>query len=1042
MVVSFLFLPFFPFILVQQLFIVATWSRQLLPFEGAISTETAERIPVIGPVYIVLKLLLSGVIWLWTLIVRMVLFVIHPTDSRVGVVIAPWTSWKKNPFEKYFSDNVKADTRRLLGKHMVTSLSFFPSYKSYKLIINIVRIVLLVLFVVGFINLFIGYSYCRNGNKVTTLINFGVDEIYPNCVYDLSPIERLPGITIFWLCFLYSFPMNALDLILFIQWVYSEEAQEVSFKYHDYIANLSFNMKTGTIFHHFKNLLYKCGFKVIDADIYVPKSKEFWLLHRKPRPAVPVRGPHFVFMNRTDHHLDMYRILQHAPFYDCHGVFLLTTTIDKLVGQVYDMPYWYDGGWYVKHPEYGKSEFNFWDYSKKYLVIRYFHYTHTYMVTRTECKGNRSFVLIEYLHSSIDPRIVEDPLTVHQVIYERGNGTLLAYRMDNYSDDNSTTHSFSDAYFTQQCFTLDHKSFSEVLARSLRARDANKIVSVGEIERVLLQHKHQDSSYVSSLLALWLSKNWIPVGRFNPILKIKQAEVLNDVSYEPTGPIVSSGKAALKSTGIGAMLNVGKGPTDSLNSDLNFVDKRVIKTLNTKTPPQEYNAYQTEFLVFMGLSANGGVQLAPMDIYEVREHQNKPVQKSQQRREEIWGRHNAHINEWNSFMKHESYCCKINDARAISSAPPSLREGYSRFTYPLADYIKRRKFSWYAFGLNPIEVTERIYELASKSEFLTPTDYSRWDGRHSEWLARFELSVLLSSYPKQYHTDIIHWWKSHYTMRMRTKHGIVYENGFGRPSGSPDTSLFNTIDNAFLAYIAYRESGLSSGLAWSALGIYGGDDGLSADVDPDVYTNVAHQCGLSLKVDKIHSTGNVPFLGRIFVSPRTCKASIIDVKRCISKIHVTPDMSTENRVVFERKLSALKVTDPYTPLISCMLEYYKTKFPEAIEAISEDAYMARQCYLEGATYPQECSMDILRDAVADNLGLPTTEIILAEEKILKGGLGHLFNDVEEEIAIEAVTAERVHKVTTDFMLGRQICEELKEQIQFGNVERNTLSDSL
>jgi hypothetical protein len=168
-----------------------------------------------------------------------------------------------------------------------------------------------------------------------------------------------------------------------------------------------------------------------------------------------------------------------------------------------------------------------------------------------------------------------------------------------------------------------------------------------------------------------------------------------------------------------------------------------------------------------------------------------------------------------------------------------------------------------------------------------------------------------------YHEELSELFWANFKAPGYTKYGVTYNSGYSRASGAPDTSLGNTLDNALVAYLVLRETGLAPKEAWEQLGLYGGDDGLTPGDSIGVYTRVTKQLGLSIKSEVIKRSEPVPFLGRIFHGHWDMPTdSMCDVGRQLKKLHfTTAPSSVPDWVVLYRKAVGLKLTDSGTPVL-------------------------------------------------------------------------------------------------------------------------------
>lgn len=274
------------------------------------------------------------------------------------------------------------------------------------------------------------------------------------------------------------------------------------------------------------------------------------------------------------------------------------------------------------------------------------------------------------------------------------------------------------------------------------------------------------------------------------------------------------------------------------------------------------------------------------------------------------------------FMKRESYD-NVKDPRAISTINGSDKCEYSRYMYAFERVLK--SCDWYAFGHTPKEVGRRVVLMLSKASSATNTDFSRFDGHGSNVMRELERMVLMRSFRHKYHSEISELHKAQYGLIAYGRFGTQYFTGYSRASGSPETSLFNSLVNAFIAYFALRMSRVcgvynAPDEAWSKLGIYGGDDGLTADVDEKIYVNAAAKLGQELTIQTVpRGQLGVKFLARVyspyvwFGDENTC----CDVPRQLAKLHVTVvlDRKITPTMKLLEKVRSFSLTDYHTPII-------------------------------------------------------------------------------------------------------------------------------
>jgi hypothetical protein len=256
---------------------------------------------------------------------------------------------------------------------------------------------------------------------------------------------------------------------------------------------------------------------------------------------------------------------------------------------------------------------------------------------------------------------------------------------------------------------------------------------------------------------------------------------------------------------------------------------------------------------------------------------------------------------------------------------------YLRFTKAVSEALKKNT-SWYAFGLSPQDVADRVHEVVSRSVVITETDFSRFDGTIGFFLRMVELLVYKSVIHKDHHEELEQLFNETFFADFRTRWGCQYNNGTGRCSGSACTSCGNTVVNAAANYFVLRVSGLSEDAAWDGLGLYGGDDGLTAYPSPDTAEKVMAALNLKFKASVKMPNERVAFLGRYFIDPWTHNRSYHDITRAASKLHYSA--SNTNNASLEtmtwRKAVSIYVTDGNTPVIGDWARHVLKVIPNGV----------------------------------------------------------------------------------------------------------------
>jgi len=274
------------------------------------------------------------------------------------------------------------------------------------------------------------------------------------------------------------------------------------------------------------------------------------------------------------------------------------------------------------------------------------------------------------------------------------------------------------------------------------------------------------------------------------------------------------------------------------------------------------------------------------------------------------------------FGKKEAYG-NIKDPRAISVIDPVDKIEYSRYMYAFEKLLKVQP--WYAFSKTPKQIAQRVTQVLAQAHSGSNTDFSKFDGHGSNLMRQLERMLLIRSFHPSQHPALLQLHYSQFNLKAYATFDSKYETGFSRASGSPETSLFNTMVNAFVAFLARRLS-LRDGLfigpdeAFERLGIYGGDDGLTADIDTATYIKAAKLIGQRLTIEPIlRGKIGIKFLARCY-SPDVWfgdETNMCDVLRQAAKLHTCvglPNNVTPTMKLFE-KIRGFALTDLHTPII-------------------------------------------------------------------------------------------------------------------------------
>lgn len=366
-------------------------------------------------------------------------------------------------------------------------------------------------------------------------------------------------------------------------------------------------------------------------------------------------------------------------------------------------------------------------------------------------------------------------------------------------------------------------------------------------------------------------------------------------------------------------------PDKSANNEKAAVAGRIVNpALDAKAmtngPPSAYLLQLID--EFVGLLIPTPHEGVPVEVEEVFVRQDRPSQRALLNNADASLPHRTAV----TFLKQEPYQ-KTSDPRIITTYDAVDKREYGRYIYALSDFVQKQP--WYAFGKTPVEIATIVATICSACVTgVSASDLEKMDGHVSQLARDVERAVLLRYFQRKYHVDIVDRHNGQFNLRARTKSGFKYDLGVARGSGSQETSLFNTLLSKLIDYIKRRNADIPPVEAFQALGIFGGDDGLAAEIRPGLIggegdKKAAAMIGQRLTVDEyLLGESGVNFLSR-FYSDRVWQgdnASTCDLARMLGKLHVTPRIDGFTPVQkLAQKLMGLELSDQHTPVVAQIL---------------------------------------------------------------------------------------------------------------------------
>lgn len=305
--------------------------------------------------------------------------------------------------------------------------------------------------------------------------------------------------------------------------------------------------------------------------------------------------------------------------------------------------------------------------------------------------------------------------------------------------------------------------------------------------------------------------------------------------------------------------------------------------------------------------------LAVMSVDQVDARLHKPAQRARTRAAAL------EINEVSSepfpplsvkaFQKREAYTSG-KAARNITTVPQTHLIELGRYTYPLYDHLKT--FEWFGAGRTPYEVSQGVARVCQSGQDVFETDFSRFDGTVGREWHKLVAGLFRDCFNDEHPRRVV---LREVSVQAHNAAG-PYDTAGSRLSGSPITTIGNTLINAAVSYLAARAASEHKE-ALGSLGLYAGDDGLVSGASTvQALEAAADRTGLRLKVTVRASGAPCSFLGRYYLDPANSPASMADLPRQLPKLVVTTDRQHPPSVSLYHKAYSWLITDPRTPILA------------------------------------------------------------------------------------------------------------------------------
>ena len=554
-----------------------------------------------------------------------------------------------------------------------------------------------------------------------------------------------------------------------------------------------------------------------------------------------------------------------------------------------------DGGARYEHP--------LWDYDTDHLIVHSYWYSYMYLVEQLRVTDDRRIVFLNPIRRVSAPMawlLKGKTLTRRKLV---SNGAVAGQYLER-QEGGMSRAIFSFARVNSYD-ALDLPSY--VLQASLIRAKESKTPHISDIERIFNTYMIPNPVFAAALF-IDLYKNTPEI--FN-VKMVNVSPCVEQHTYQAVGPLVTEdGTPSMRALWPGYSRDTFS-PAKSYNNDVACIEGRIKEPRNREPQlPPITQQYLEEFLAFLVPQHLRGT-LSPLDYDEMEEQFDRPTQRSllERAKDFMFGK-----NVIRSFQKAEAYP-KITHPRNITTCSMSHNFIMGQFGVP---FVKRimKGCHWYAFGKHPSEIARRLEDKARGARYSVNTDANKLDGSVYFFFRDLVVAAVKRAYHPQYHAEIQRAELKERNLRGKTAHGVSYDAKCTVLSGSSWTSIFGTLTNGFINYVALRNYHDAES-AWKAMGVYGGDDGITFDLPPNAVKKTAAIFGMAFDAEAVPINEPVKYLGRIYPDLSLNGDSICDVARQARKLHLTATSElVPTHVALYRKAQGYRVTDEDTPFIT------------------------------------------------------------------------------------------------------------------------------
>jgi len=321
---------------------------------------------------------------------------------------------------------------------------------------------------------------------------------------------------------------------------------------------------------------------------------------------------------------------------------------------------------------------------------------------------------------------------------------------------------------------------------------------------------------------------------------------------------------------------------DCINNRTASGELRLAKLLNAHNFTFEQRERAQEFVEALVSNPGKG---APVDLTEVLEVQNSAAQRVRQAKARVKV---THVLKPQAFQKKEAG--EAGAPRNIVALDQGSNQRLAQFVYAFKRDVMSEQ-QWFYPGLAPVALVQRLKDwyqslapAGDKGVNHGEGDYSKLDATISADMRQHVLhAAMLRWVASEYRAELEALLEAETDLKIWFSPDLKVSPGGAILSGSANTSVFGTLANAFVQYLAWRQSGLLPADAYARIGVCFGDDSV-VEHGPD-YVRAAADLGMVLKYNRSERQGEFSFLSRSFAVDRTI-GSVPHLIRRLSKLPV------------------------------------------------------------------------------------------------------------------------------------------------------------